>query len=415
MNARRHTLLSRWLFAIIFPALFHPAQSFAQEYDIDVLTRIFADSTVLSATEVSLVTCEPFDRVYSLYGHTGLHISSPEAGIDLLANWGIFDMQQRFFILHFTLGLTDYRMDIEDWGWFCYRYEHYGCGIYEQVLNLSLAEKRRLIDSVLENYKPENRYYRYNYFFDNCTTRVRDIVETAVGGEVNYPAREGRSFRQLIHDWNDTHLWARWGNDFLLGIPADRKATSREAQFLPFNLSGDFEGAVVGGKKLVKTSRWVVAPMYDKGTNSFADEYLLSPAGAAIGYLVLLVLIYAIEVRYRVRLWLFDALVLLATGVPGLLLFVLIFSQHPAVSLNAQILIFNPLALVFLPFILRKLLRGEGCRLLTALAVMAGAGIVCGMTLQHFSEGTLTLALFLIMTYLRRTGATRTNETQQTT
>ncbi len=415
MNAHTHTPLSRWLFAIIFSTLFFPTQSFAQEFDGDVLSRVFADSAVLSRTEVSLVTCEPFNRVYSLYGHTGLRIFAPDANVDLLANWGIFDMSRQFFILRFTLGLTDYRMDIEDWDWFCYRYRHYGCGIFEQVLNLTEDETARLVTAILENYRPENRYYRYNYFFDNCTTRARDIVETALDGPMSYPQGERRTFRQLIHEWNDTHLWYRWGNDFLLGIPADRTAAPRETQFLPFNLSNDFEGATVGGRRLVKESRWAVAPMYEKGANGFTDEYLFSPSGAAIGYFVLLVITYALEVRFRVRLWLFDALVLFATGVMGLLLFVLIFSQHPAVSLNAQILIYNPLAFVFLPFVLRRTMHGQGSRLLTTLAVMAGAGVVAGMTVQHFSEGTLTLALFLIMTYLRRVGAKRTNERQEKT
>ncbi len=399
---------------LVLPAAFLLSQPIAaQEPDQETLVRVFSDSLAMEETRISLVTCEPFDKVYSLYGHTGLRIRREGTGVDLLANWGIFDMSRSFFILRFTLGLTDYRMDIEDWAWFCYRYERFGCGIYEQELDLTPAQKRRLVDSVLENYKPGNRYYRYNYFHDNCTTRVRDIVEASLGGEIKYPAGKGGiSWRGLIHEWNDTHLWARWGNDFLLGIPADGKTTDRQAQFLPFNLSRDFDGATVasgagGERKLVKNAGWVVPRMYDRGKLTFLTRYVTSPTGAVMGYFVLLVVVYALEIKLRRRFWGFDALVMLFTGITGLLLFVMIFSRHPAVSLNAQILVYNPLALVFLFPVLSRIRRGRGSRCLTVLAVMAGLGVIAGALVQRFSEGTITLALFLIMTYMRRTGALR--------
>ncbi|MCD8283020.1 MAG: DUF4105 domain-containing protein [Prevotella sp.] len=413
MFIRAYILRSRTALLFVLAALLFPARAVGQGDDGELLVRHFADSDVVERTEISLITCEPFDRVYSLYGHTGLRLRETNGNVDLLANWGIFDMSRRFFILRFTLGLTDYRMDIEDWGWFCYRYVRYGCGIYQQTLNLTYAEKRRLIDLVLENYKPENRYYRYNYFYDNCTTRVRDIIEASVSGEIVYPRRGKRqSWRELIHDWNDTHLWARWGNDYLLGLPADRKTTDKEAQFLPFNLSRDFDGAVVntaGGetKRLVGRGEWVVPQMYDKGESTFISRFVTSPTGAAMAYLVVFVVVFAAEVRLKKRLWLFDALVLAAVGIMGLLLFVLIFSQHPAVSLNAQILVYNPLALVFLYPAVRSLRRGGHSRCLSALAAMAGIGIVFGLLFQRFSEGTTALALFLIMTYMRRTGVVR--------
>lgn len=393
-----------------------PANSSAQEEELAFLNAQLTDSATLADMEISLVTCEPFNKIYSLYGHTGLHIRTTKPGLDLLANWGIFDMRMSFFALRFALGLTDYRMEIETWEYFCYRYHHYGSGVFEQKLALTQEEKLRLVTLVLDNYKPENRYYRYNFFFDNCTTRARDIVEECLCGNISCRGHEKKlSFRDLIHEWNDTHLWARWGNDILLGVNADRKATDKEAQFLPDNLRKDFDNAVVnddeGERKLVYDTRWAVFPMYDKGSNSFADEVLLSPTGATMAYFIILIVVCLTEWKRRKRLWLFDATVLLTTGMLGLLLFVMIFSQHPAVSLNAQILIFNPLALVFLRPVVKSLRHGKRSKHLTALATMAGLGIVCGITLQHFAEGMMTLALFLIFTYMRRSDFT-TNETR---
>ncbi len=400
---------------MVLLAILSPAHALAQEEDLAFLTAELTDSSTVAGTEISLVSCEPFDMIYSLYGHTGLHIRTPKPWLDLVANWGIFDMRKKFFALNFVFGLTDYRMDIESWQHFCDRYRHYGSGVVEQVLDLTEKEKMRLITLVLDNYRPENRYYRYNFLYDNCTTRVRDIIEESLDSEVTYPQHgEALTYRELIHEWNDTHLWARWGNDILLGVKADRETTIKESQFLPHNLRKDFDGATLrGGRKLVRDTRWAVPPMYDKGANSFWDEVILSPTGAAMGYFVILVIVCMAEWRLRRRLWQFDTFVMLAGGLLGLLLLAMVFSKHPTVSVNAQILIFNPLSLVFLRPAVRSLRKGQKSRYMTALAIMAGLGIVLGVMVQHFAEGMMTLALFLIFTYMRRADFTN-NETKET-
>ncbi len=395
------------------------AEGKAEERDEEELARLalvelFGDKAIVESTELSLVTCEPFGKIYSLYGHTGLHIRNASAGIDLLANWGIFNMRQKFFALRFALGMTDYCMELETWEYFCFRYNHYGCGIYEQPLALSAEEKQRLVLAVLENYKEENRSYRYNYFYDNCTTRVRDMIEGCVEGSITYPhpARQ-KSFRELIHEWNGTHRWARWGNDYLLGFQADRITTEREAQFLPFNLLKAFDGATIedaeGERRLVVGGQWALPSVYEQGRLSFVEEYILCPTGIAMAYVLIFIVVVMIEYKRKQRLWLLDVIMLGLTGVMGLLLFVMLFSQHPAVRLNAQILIFNPLSLVFLYPIAKALRAHRRSPYLTAITIMTGIGIVLGMTIQHFAEGVMTLALFLLITYMRQAGLT-TNE-----
>ncbi len=381
-------------------------------FDEAAVEEVLVDSAVVRAMTVSVVSCEPFGEVYSLYGHTGLRLSCPVYGVDLLANWGIFNMRQRLFALHFALGLTDYSMDIERWDYFCARYDYYGCGIYEQELSLTFAEKWRLVTAVVDNYREENRVYRYNYFFDNCTTRVRDIVEGSITGDVTYLDRERReSFRELIHEWNDTHRWARWGNDYLLGYQADRYATSREAQFLPFNLSDALAEAMVrdeaGSRPLVRDSHWVLSPRYDKGELSVLDEYVLSPTGIAMMYILIFVIILCIERRYHRRLWAIDIVMLIVTGAMGLLLFFMLFSQHPTVQLNGQLLVFNPLSLALAYPIYKSFRRGERSICLVIIALLLGVGIVIGMSLQHYAEGVMPLALFLLITYTRHLGVAK--------
>ncbi len=386
-----------------------PAHDWEQSGELALLTSHFADSAVVDSTEISLVTCEPHDMVYALYGHTGLRINDQASGIDLLANWGIFDMRKKFFVARFVFGLTDYRMEIEKWDDFCMRYSYYGCGIYEQTLNLNWAEKRKLINKVLENYQPENRVYRYNFFYDNCTTRPRDLIQSSIDGEIVYPSAGNiLTYRELIHQWNGTHLWARWGNDILLGVNADKATTVAEAQFLPDNLRKDFAGAEISTpdtqrRKLVSREQWATAPLYDKGENTFLDEYVLSPLGAAMLLAIILTIVEIAERRVGRRFWQFDTMLLLMSGIIGLVLFMMLFSQHPTVKLNFQILIFNPLALLLLPTIIKNLRKKGKSKALNAIAIMTFAGITLGF-FQQYAEGVLILALILLITYTRSSG-----------
>ncbi len=402
------------LFVVLVVFLMSSVQgicAFTDDYVQPALPAL--DTVALDNVEISLVTCEPYNQVYSLYGHTGLRIYDPVHGIDALANWGIFELKQRFFVLRFTFGLTDYRMEIEPWQEFCERYRYYGCGIQEQVLNLKADEKMKIIEAVAENYKPENRYYRYNYFYDNCTTRARDIIEESVDGKIVYNHKdEPKSFRHLIHEWNGGHLWARWGNDILLGVKADRKVTTSESQFLPYNLLNDFNKARIVSKghadrKLVTATRWALPSTYVQATPSFADKWLLRPESVAVAYLLVLIGVICIERKRNVRLWQFDAFVLAVTGILGLVLLAMVFSQHPTVSLNFQILVFNPLSLLFLKPIIKNLRQRKQSPYLNCLALLTFVGIVMGLFFQRYAEGVGLLAIFLLETYMRRSGLSK--------
>ncbi len=411
MDANVH-LPHRLRFLISFTVLLALSALHSVAYaEEDILPEQTATDTLsLDNVEISLVTCEPYDRVYSLYGHTGLRIHDQSTGLDVLANWGIFEMKKRFFVLRFMFGLTDYKMEIEPWEGFCERYLSYGSGVQEQVLNLNADEKQRLIAAVRENYKPENRYYRYNYFYDNCTTRVRDIIEESVDGKIVYPETDApKSYRDLIHEWNGDHLWARWGNDFLLGVKADHKTTGKEAHFLPYRLFRDFGAAHIVSKgvadrTLVKTTRWAVPSMHVSDGGTFVDNWLLRPLSVAVALVLVLLAVIGVERKRKKRLWQFDACVLVVTGIMGLVLLAMVFSQHPTVSLNFQILVFNPLPLLFVVPITKSLRQGKPSPYLAILGWVVAIGILLGVFFQFYAEGVMLLAIFLLEAYTRKTG-----------
>lgn len=347
---------------------------------------------------ISLLTCMPRPYVYSLYGHTAIRYENLTQGIDIAINYGIFSFSKPYFVLRFVFGLTDYEMGIEYFEDFKGQYERSGCGVIQQTLNLTDEEKAAIAEAIDKNYLPENRVYRYNYFYDNCTTRARDIILDNINGKVVFEneANPYPSFRELIHQYNERHRWARFGNDLLLGVKADCPTTFGEQQFLPKNLSKDINHAVIYDKdgskrKFVENETWVLPATSDSGSDSFP----ISPI-VCLGVLAALVVaITTIEAMRKANYWLTDTIMMFLTGACGLILFAMIFSQHPTVSLNLQILLLNPLNLVFLWSTSKKIKKGQPCKWQKAWTVLIILFLLGGI-MQSYAEGICFVALSLL-------------------
>lgn len=323
-----------------------------------------ADSSMLSradSVEISLLTCGPGQETYSLYGHTALRIKDRATGEDMAVNWGMFSFSQPHFVLRFVFGLTDYEMGIVPFSLFMQEYMAEGRWVREQRLSLTPGEKMAVCGAVAENYLPEHRTYRYNYFYDNCTTRARDMIVSHLSGAVSMgEAPAHTSLRQMTHQWTAGHPWGELGNDLLLGVAADREASWEERQFLPDSLSRDFDRAIVTSpdgmrRRLVEESLMLFAPVPQSQVPA-----PLSPVQVAWLFAGLLALVTAAEWWLRRVWWGIDALLLLLTGLGGVVLGAMVFSAHPTVSVNFQILFFSPLSLVALWPVCRRLRRGQG-------------------------------------------------------
>ena len=302
--------------------------------------------------QISLLTCSPGKEVWAQYGHTAIRYYDKGKGLDLAINYGIFSLDQTYFIPRFVLGMTDYRMGIQAMDDFLAQYSYEERGVVEQVLNLSPKDKEVIYEALQENMKPENVVYRYNYFFDNCTTRARDMIVSHLHGRVVYPpAKPDATFRSMIHKWNYKDKWSQFGEDLLLGVNADRKTTKSEQQFLPENLRVDFDKATYNGKPLVKETN----ELLPAETTEAEPSSLLSPIFVAFLFATISIIITLFSYRKQRVYWLWDAVLMLTSGLIGIILFIMIFSQHPCVSLNFIIFFFNPLPLFFLyPTVKRK-------------------------------------------------------------
>ncbi|MBP5340561.1 MAG: DUF4105 domain-containing protein [Prevotella sp.] len=352
----------------------------------------------MDSVEIGLLTCAPHDEVYSLYGHTALRCHNLHSGEDLVFNYGIYNFKKPHFVLRFVFGLTDYELGVAPTLPFCNYYAQWGSQVTEQVLDLTGAEKQRLVEALRTNYLPQNRVYRYNFFYDNCSTRPRDMLERCIDGEVVYAPRPdyAPSFRQMVGTCTEGSHWATFGNDILLGVKADLATTQREQQFLPANLRHDIDRAVVVrdgvSRPLVKERRELVPA----GVQTTSTVFPLRPIVCALLLLAVSLVVFGYEqMRHTVVRW-FDVLLMVAAGLAGCILFVMLFSQHPTTSTNLQLLLLNPLPLLFV----WQVVRGRRSRWFTISLCLTIAFLVCALW-QDYAEGLEVVAVCLLLRYIR--------------
>ena len=345
----------------------------------------------MDSVEVSLLTCSPHEEIYSLYGHAALRWHSGDE--DLVFNWGMFSFSKPYFALRFVFGLTDYELAAYPFDRFWPYYQQWGSSITEQVLNLTNDEKRNLQRALAENLRPENRVYRYNFFYNNCSTKPRDVVEQSIIGKVVYQEHKDfePTFREMVRECNRNHSWSKFGNDMLLGVKADLKTTREEQEFLPYNLMCDFARAQIYKdgtyRPLVKEQRLLVPP----GVQQIERSLMPGPVFMACLLLLISLGIAFYEWRNKkICMW-WDVLLMTVQGLVGIVLTVMIFSQHPTTSLNLNLLLFNPLPLLFIPAIIKGKRNTWRKLQLTMLILFAIGGIF-----QSYAEGMWIVALCLL-------------------
>jgi len=199
------------------------------------------------SSEISLVTILPGDAVHTEFGHSALHVRDPERGIDWLYNYGTFDFSDPLFIPKFTYGHLRYFLSVSDYRGMLRYYERVGRPVITQRLDLTLAQRTALFRFLQENARPENRYYQYDFLFDNCSTRVRDALRQALGNAVQFADRPDpdATFRQMLDPYVADRPLLDLGFDLALGTPTDRDVSAREAMFLPEPLMHAFDYASV--------------------------------------------------------------------------------------------------------------------------------------------------------------------------
>lgn len=234
-----------------------------------ILTYPFIYSFIFLANaqdyQISLLTCDPGDQLYSAFGHSAIRVLDKENNQDIVFNYGTFDFNTPFFYVKFTQRTLDYMLSVSTYERFLYEYNYFNRNVREQVLDLNPEQTRQLVQFLQVNYLPENRFYRYDFFYDNCATRIRDAFETILGKNLDWnedPNPEQKTFRNLIDEYVHPLPWADFGIDLALGAVIDVDAKEREKQFLPDYMEAAFARAQIVGdgptRPLVKSNHVVL-------------------------------------------------------------------------------------------------------------------------------------------------------------
>jgi hypothetical protein len=283
---------------------------------------------------ISLLTCAPGTELYSTFGHTAIRVQDVQSGLDDVYNYGTFEFDEDFYA-KFVRGKLLYALAVQSFDDFLYQYQVESRSVISQELALTCPQKQGLLAQLRTNALPQNRSYRYDFLFDNCTTRARDMIDTGAGAKVvlgNILKPEPYTFRNHI----DVYLhranqdWSKLGIDLLLGAKMDRPATNREAMFLPDNLMLAFDRSTIDGRPLVAAKQTILE------LPSLNSESLLITPVIAFGLLLLL----AVAVTFFKQRWaqtaagILDFVLFFSLGLVGMLLLFMWFGTDHALCAN---------------------------------------------------------------------------------
>lgn len=312
-----------------------------------------AQLNLSDSIRVSLLTCSEGPDAYERFGHSALRLLDLKNGQDVVFHWGVFDFHAPHFVWRFTKGETDYQLGATYTEYFYQEYSQRGLAMKEQVLNLDKDEATQLVDAILTNYRPENRVYRYSFFFDNCATRPFNLIEKATGNQIKYDTAWVKpiTLRDMVQQKSGLSNWLDLGISLAVAGRADEVASFREQMFLPEYLAEAYNHAFLGDKQLVEKEVQVLKMAPEIRAKIDQESILTSPVTVLIA-IALVVIILGLATRRNKKLAVIyksaESLVLFATGVTGAILWFLNFiSVHPAVDHNLNCLWLLPTNIIF--------------------------------------------------------------------
>ncbi len=365
-----------------------------------IVLLVLSSSSIVSgqlseSASISILTIRPGDEVQNAFAHTGIRVVDPDLGFDHVYNYGLYSFSEPNFLMKFLQGKLPYLLGREEVNRFVYPYTRSKRSVIEQHLDLSPAAKNALNEALLENYKPENRKYLYDFFFDNCSTRPRDLLVKSVP-DLQFPNQPSTAltFRKLL----DVHIqympWTDFGMDLLVGYIGDKQASVTDQMFLPEFFSSHLANSSVAGKPLVGE------------TNILLDHEAEIPRRSQIGFftpLLLFGILMILELflflrkhrsaarwpRYYDKVWFF------LMGIGSVVLIVMWFgTDHVVTKGNMNILWMNPL------FILLAI-RPQSRFIMMAVSALLCLAVIQTLFLQQFHAATYFIIVILLLKLAR--------------
>lgn len=374
------------------------------------LTSCFrtAGAEVSDTFRVSLLTISAGADVYERFGHTAIRVRNATSEGDVVFHYGVFDFDAPHFVYRFVKGETDYQLGLADTDRFLRAQGHRGLTVTEQELDLTPAQAEAVVRALCANYDdPQARYYRYNYFFDNCATRPYRLIDRATAGAICYDSTALRrvTLRDMVQEKTGRTGWLDFGISLVVAGRADRVTTFDEQMFLPDYLAAAYARATLADsaratprRPLVCSTATLVAGDPAVAAVVAAPPSWCSPTLCAWALLALCVGLGVVQWRTGRTFRAVDTALLLAAGGAGTLVWFLNFlSEHPAVDHNWNCLWLWPTHLIAALLIwIKKYKKGTHIYFLLNFAALMAYLISCGFTAQHvhpaFPPLVLTLA-----------------------
>ena len=320
-----------------------------------LFSKLVHTQTLLSPrAELSIITCGPYQgELYSAFGHSAIRVVDPILGFDIAYNYGVFDFNQPNFYLNFTRGYLYYKLGVYSYPDFRDFYISYNRYVHEQILAIDSVQKQKIFSYLENNALPQNQTYRYDYFYNNCASKVRDVFAEVFKDQIKFDGsfiKTDYTIRDLTHNYLTQQPWGSLGIDICLGLPMDKKASPYEYMFLPDYIESSFDHTTLNGNPMVKQKVAVYESVPEKTTFHWYHPWIV------FGLLLMSVsfLSYRDWKRKATTKW-FDVTLFSVLGLLGLLLFILwIATDHKAAANNFNLLWAFPLHLIGAIGLLKK-------------------------------------------------------------
>jgi len=296
---------------------------------------------------VSLLTCGPGDELYTTFGHSGIRIKHDATNYDVVYGYGTFDFRQPNFYVKFCQGKLMYYLSVTSFDRFMAEYSHFKRNVDEQILDLDSTQTYAIIEYLENNISGDSKFYKYDFFFDNCSTRIRDIIE------IEYDEKwlsevDNRSYRNLLDEKTVPLVWSDFGIDIVIGAVADKPYDFRTQMFLPDYLKEQFSHASIGGKELVKEER-ILLRFAEENEIRSQPPFITPFKVFASLFLVFLLLFFSKQTWAQKTFNLFSFTWILGMTLCFLIISLLwFFTDHLATKSNWNLLWMSPLFVVLL-------------------------------------------------------------------
>ncbi len=366
--------------------------------------QLKSQSNLSNSSEVSLLTCEQGEELYSIFGHSAIRIQDSINNVDRVYNYGTFDFNTPNFYLKFSRGNLDYMLSVAKLNNFLPQYFYENRGVTEQVLDLDLSQRNRLYNILNTNALLQNRSYRYDFFFDNCATRLRDVIYSSVDSLIMFDKNMmPESYRDLYGNYLKDSPWTKLGIHMLLGIKADKKSSYWNSMYLPDYLSAEISKATlidsVGNKKaLVKETRVI----FESTPNLQPNNYrLLSPV-KVFGFLWLLILAITIfEILRGKKYYSIDYTFFGVSFIISLFLcYLWFFTFHTITKLNLNLLWASPLSLLIMVGLIRNGVKALWFK--TTLILYSSGLVLMALIFLLYPSFFSPSIIFIVLIYLTR-------------